>query len=149
MKFYFLIMNLHKAIIVPASVQLVIRQNFCIPHLPKLRCYNSTAPHWYQKLSEWYSLSYIWKTAKTTVILVACFSVTRAQTAPPRGYRQPTVSDSIICTLPGTYRRLEQEINFRLGFTEMSLNEPTLKAQFNGQNLCYLYIIVTGMRQMP
>jgi hypothetical protein len=35
-------------------VQLVIRQNFCIPHLPLLKCYNSTALHWYQTVSEWH-----------------------------------------------------------------------------------------------
>jgi hypothetical protein len=33
------------------------------------------------------------------------FTVTRAQTAPPHGYRQPSVSDST-WTLPGTYGRL-------------------------------------------
>jgi hypothetical protein len=50
----FLIMKLHKAIIVPASVQLVMRQHLCIPHLPMLKCYNSTALNWYQTLSEWH-----------------------------------------------------------------------------------------------
>jgi hypothetical protein len=52
----FLIMKLlnHKAVIVPAQVQLAMRQNLCIPQLPMLKCYNSTAPNWYQTLPEWH-----------------------------------------------------------------------------------------------
>jgi hypothetical protein len=35
-------------------VKLAIRQNFCFLHLPMLKCYNSTAPNWYQPSSEWH-----------------------------------------------------------------------------------------------
>jgi hypothetical protein len=44
----FLIMKLHTANIVPARVQLAMRQNFCFPHLLMLRRYNSTTPNWCQ-----------------------------------------------------------------------------------------------------
>jgi hypothetical protein len=37
--------KLLKKIMVPASVQLALEQNLCIPHLPMLECYNSTAPN--------------------------------------------------------------------------------------------------------
>jgi hypothetical protein len=43
----------------------------CIPHMPMLKCYNSTAPKWYQTLSEWhYQMSA--RKAKKIVILVVC-----------------------------------------------------------------------------
>jgi hypothetical protein len=35
-------------------VQLATRQNFCIQHLPMLKCYNSTALNWYQTLLDWH-----------------------------------------------------------------------------------------------
>jgi hypothetical protein len=47
-----LIMELHKASIVPALVQLAMRQNLCTPHLPILKCYNLPGPFWYETLSK-------------------------------------------------------------------------------------------------
>jgi hypothetical protein len=49
-----LIVKLSNAILVPAGVQLAIRQKFCILLLQMLKCYNSTAPNWYHTLSEWH-----------------------------------------------------------------------------------------------
>jgi hypothetical protein len=48
----FLTMKLHQAIIVPARVQLGVRQNLSILHLPMLKCYNQKASKWYQTLLE-------------------------------------------------------------------------------------------------
>jgi hypothetical protein len=48
----FLTVERNKAIFVPAQVQLAIMQSLCIPHLPMLKCSNSTAFNWYQTESE-------------------------------------------------------------------------------------------------
>jgi hypothetical protein len=46
-----------------------MRQNLCTPHLPILKCYNSTAPNWYQTLSD------VCQKSKTIVIILFLLSL--------------------------------------------------------------------------
>jgi hypothetical protein len=81
-----LIMKLHKAIIVPALVQLALKQNLWILHLPVLKCYKSTAPNWDQTLSD------ICQIAKTIVVLVVCVLQQSELRWLPHKYRQSSIS---------------------------------------------------------
>jgi hypothetical protein len=69
-----------------------------------LNCYNSTALNWYQHDQNGIII-YLPESQDNCGSGGMLFTATRAQMAPPPGYRQPSVSDSIWSS-PGVYGRL-------------------------------------------
>jgi hypothetical protein len=100
-----LVMKLHKAVMVPAEVQLVIIQNFVYRIC---RCSNATIQRLLTGTKHYQNgiIMYLPESQDNCGSGGMLFTATRAQMAPPHRYRQPSVSGSIWSS-PGAYGRLK------------------------------------------